>query len=328
MTGKADLWDPHTKKVWDEVKVLVAEHEPFFAHIAYGLKEVIEPDLPTLGTDGKCLYVNPDFLKGRIRYQLAVLRLHEIGHVVLKHCIKLRTSWQHWCVPCRMMAMDDVVDNWIYDTASWIPQDVRDYSWCQADPKDPNRVVHPFDRNMAGKTTEECYAIRHKHHQQNPQQPCITVSIGKDGKSCCQAPTSDGDKEGKGKGQQMSAGELQALEEAIDNAIMQAAKVAKARGKVPAGMERLLEEIIQPKEDPFEKLRRLVGGAIPDDYTWARPNKKYIGQGIYLPHQKKSGVGRAAFAVDTSGSMHPKELSLAWGVFQETLLDKSRRKST
>lgn len=48
------LWkSDDDKKNWDDTKVLVAEKEPFFAAIAFGLNEVLTKTLPTLATDGK-----------------------------------------------------------------------------------------------------------------------------------------------------------------------------------------------------------------------------------------------------------------------------------
>jgi hypothetical protein len=66
-------------------------------------------------------------------------------------------------------------------------------------------------------------------------------------------------------------------------AVLQAAQAAKAQGKLPAGIERLVEEIRRPKIDWRAALRRFVQMCAKQDFTWAQPNRRYVASGLYLP---------------------------------------------
>lgn len=360
---KKIIWEEKTRKDWDQAKILLAEQEPFFAHVAYSLAE---RDIPfgTLATDGRHLFVNPDFVKGSIRYEQAFFRLHEIAHCVLKHPIRMASDWKHLRREILLQATDHVVNLWLKKCViqgsgggtGWIPQNV----WTQlTDKKNPKAPL--CDDRFEGMSTMEVYRILDqeqpksgKGQAQKPQKGPTSGSPpgggggqaepdasgspqdddggggggqsppdGQDaagsGRDCCRAA------EGEGGGQPSQA-ELEEMETAIDEAVVQAHKLARSRGKVPHGAERLVDEIIHPREDPLEKLRRLFGGSIKDDYTWTRPNRKHIGRGVYLPSMRRTGIGRIAFAVDTSGSMHPDELKLAWGTVQEVLANKAPEK--
>lgn len=90
---------------------------------------------------------------------------------------------------------------------------------------------------------------------------------------------------------------------------LQAAKVAKAMGKLPAGLERLIEEMVAVHTPWHEILERFMAARQKDDYSWANPNRRFIGQGIYIPGQNYiPKMGEVVIGVDTSGSIGQKEL--------------------
>jgi predicted metal-dependent peptidase len=57
-------------------------------------------------------------------------------------------------------------------------------------------------------------------------------------------------------------------------------------------------------------LRRSWSEANPADYSWSRPNRRHIWQGLYLPGVIRDGVGKIVIAVDCSGSVSLRQLSL------------------
>jgi predicted metal-dependent peptidase len=56
--------------------------------------------------------------------------------------------------------------------------------------------------------------------------------------------------------------------------------------------------------------------------TWSRPNRRFIGGGLYLPGRERDGVNRVAMLVDTSGSMDDVALA-AIGVEVQAALDEN-----
>jgi predicted metal-dependent peptidase len=73
---------------------------------------------------------------------------------------------------------------------------------------------------------------------------------------------------------------------------------------VPAGIERTLEGAAEAAVDWRELLRKAWSETTSADYSWMRPNQRYIWTGLYLPGVVREGVGEIAIAVDCSGSVN------------------------
>jgi predicted metal-dependent peptidase len=91
-------------------------------------------------------------------------------------------------------------------------------------------------------------------------------------------------------------------------AVVQAAKAARAMGKCPKSAERLLGELLAPKVDWREALRRFVTERAKSEYSWARPNRRHLANGLILPGLYSWQLGAVAVAIDTSGSIGGPEL--------------------
>lgn len=111
-------------------------------------------------------------------------------------------------------------------------------------------------------------------------------------------------------------GEIEEIEAEMKQALMQAVMAAKAQGKIPAGMERLVQEILKPKVNWREQLQRFLTQIANSDYSWAKPNRRYIHSGIYLPSLESIETGEIVLLVDTSGSIDNKLLSKFAGEMQ------------
>jgi predicted metal-dependent peptidase len=99
-----------------------------------------------------------------------------------------------------------------------------------------------------------------------------------------------------------------------DTAVAAALASAKAQGKLPAGLERLLTEIIEPQVAWQDHIRaffaRKVGGG---GYNWRKPDRRLIQRDIYAPERAGNGCGMVVVAVDTSGSINQKILDVFFG---------------
>lgn len=105
-------------------------------------------------------------------------------------------------------------------------------------------------------------------------------------------------------------------------AVQQAYNAAKIAGKCPAGVDRALEFSEEASVDWREALRRCFSETLLVDYTWSRPNRRFVGSELYLPGPKKEGAGEVAIAVDCSGSIDNRTLSLFAAEF-ESLIEES-----
>ena len=74
-------------------------------------------------------------------------------------------------------------------------------------------------------------------------------------------------------------------------------------GTTPGDASRAANAAQRDAEDWRAILREFIDNQTPSDYSWAVPNRRFIGQGLYLPGVVKENIGWLAIAVDTSGSI-------------------------
>ena len=91
-------------------------------------------------------------------------------------------------------------------------------------------------------------------------------------------------------------------------AVAQAAQAAKIMGKMSAGLERLVSELLDPVVNWRDVLYRFIEKCRTDQRSFARPNRRFISQGLYLPSATGERLGVLAFGVDCSGSIDQKQL--------------------
>lgn len=95
----------------------------------------------------------------------------------------------------------------------------------------------------------------------------------------------------------------------IDVMVAQAAAAAKMQGKMSGTLERLVMGALKPKVDWRNVLRSFVTEKVKLWYSFARPKRRFLGDGLYLPSLTGEGMGEIVVAVDVSGSISDKELS-------------------
>lgn len=86
--------------------------------------------------------------------------------------------------------------------------------------------------------------------------------------------------------------------------VKQAANMAKAAGKLPASLAKLVDEILEPKVDWRSELRRYMTAVLKTDQSWSRGQRRFLAQGLYLPAFHTPGMGKVSVIIDTSGSVY------------------------
>ena len=111
-------------------------------------------------------------------------------------------------------------------------------------------------------------------------------------------------------GQALDDSQIHALEAQAKIDTIQSAKAAQSSGKLPESIKRLVDDMINVVTPWHEKLERYMHSKVRDGYSWNRPNRRFVGQGMYLPgYDYIPRMGEVVVAVDTSGSLNSKDLS-------------------
>lgn len=255
----------------------------FMAAIALRLEVRVEWGIPTAATDGRLLLINPSFIVGLTREQAVALVAHEVLHVAFKHPSRLGQY-----EPRRAnVAMDLAINSILISEGFRLPE-----NGCVAGSP-------PFQKLPEGKSWEWYY----------DQIPAEKVPNGSNGNNSSD-PGGMGQVVQPGDGSE--AARAQADAEA-NEMIAGARAMTRGRGDLPGGLARLIDEALQPKVDWRDVLRefvtRSVRSATPCDYSWARPNRRFVAAGMYLPGHISHALGDIAVLIDTSGSVGPNELA-------------------
>ena len=136
-------------------------------------------------------------------------------------------------------------------------------------------------------------------------------------------PPQEEDEDGEGEGgdgegfdshdwegaKELTDAEKDELSKEIDEAVRQGATLASKTG---SGGLRDMGELLQTKQDWRELLRDYVttSCAGKDYSTWRKPNRRFIGNDIYMPSSISETIDEIAVAIDTSGSIGRHELSM------------------
>ena len=123
----------------------------------------------------------------------------------------------------------------------------------------------------------------------------------------------DGGQDGAGS----SPAEVAAEEQAWDEAMHQAASLAKAQGRMPGAVEETVRGAHVSTVDWRSLLRRYMTDASKSDYSWSLPNRRFIDSGLSLPSIRSEGIDTIAVIVDTSGSLPARTLAEFWAEVRE-----------
>lgn len=110
-------------------------------------------------------------------------------------------------------------------------------------------------------------------------------------------------------------------------ATIQAATAARHAGKLPASMERFIDALVKPKVNWKERLHNFLSEIAKNDYDWARPNKKMLPYGLFMPSLYSETAGTIAVFIDTSGSIDSKTLN-AFGAEIQAIREEVRPSET
>jgi predicted metal-dependent peptidase len=254
--------------------------QPFLGALSLRLKLIETDSVPTAATDGVVLKYNPSFVDALTPAARQGLIAHEVLHCAEGH------PWRRdGREPRRYNRAADYAINPIVAAAGMeLPQGAL------------------LDDAYKGLSSERIYSLL-------PPDPPSESQDGDGGEG-----DGDPDPGGCGAVEDYRPGQdQQSIDPAALSAEWQAATVAaaaQATGKLPAGMERIVERCRRPAcRDLVAALSEFAAQAAREDYSWRRPNARYMAQGLYLPVLASEELPPIVAAVDTSGSIDQELLA-------------------
>lgn len=114
----------------------------------------------------------------------------------------------------------------------------------------------------------------------------------------------DGDKEGAGRGKRprLTEEERKQIRDEIKEAMITAAKTSDA-GSVPAGVQRMIKELTEPKITWRDLVQQQIQSTVKNDYTFARPSRKGWHMDAIMPGLKSEDALDVFVFLDMSGSI-------------------------
>ena len=269
--------------------------QPFFAVLLMDLLTVKETtSLPTAATDGKNLFINPEFFANDLKNsdERVFVLAHEVLHVVMSHCPRLK----------------------LYMDRGFGPD------------------LKAFSANRWNRATD--YIINHSLHEAGvgklPQMalynPNFTCEMLADDVYC--ELDEDDSEDSLDQHLPSASSDVDAQQGKIQRAVaaaVQAAEAAKQTGNIPGHLKRMVQELLEPQISWHEKLRISISrNAGKDEATWSRPNRRRMAMPphLYWPGTTGYQAGHIVVYIDTSGSISEGELqhflSEAAGVLDDT----------
>lgn len=272
-------------------------HKPFWGYLATYLEPVEDENCPTMGTDGKYLYYNPNYVNSLDMETLQGTLAHEVFHPAFGH-IWRRSARE----PIRFnIACDAVANAWLFTEGFKLSVGVI-LSGCS----------HQELEEVKKLSAEEVYEKLKmppgggKGKGQDKQKGSTISTQGGD-------ISADGnqfddhtvwDKKGDGEGW---LEKTKNMEQEWREKVSRARQIVKSQGKGMGNVDEIVDELLEPKMDWRQFLRNCILSSTITDYRLYPPNKKHLHRGIYLPSTYGEEV-EVVFVTDTSGSMSTEEI--------------------
>ena len=268
---------------------------PFFGNMATRMQIIDASDwCPTAATNGRNFYYNRDFVNKLSVRKLEFLFGHEILHCVFDHFGRVGSRDRQ----LSNIAQDYAVNQILVDER--IGEKITEVQIC-------------YDSKYRGMAWEEIYDLLYEQAEKislsdllKQLGDTLDEHINEDGDG-------EGNAEGKGQGKDgkpgMSKAEAQAIKDEIKEAMIQSAAAAGA-GKVPAGIQRMIKDLTEPKMNWREYVRMNIQSLVRNDYSFSRPSRKGQMSGAVLPGMKQDETIDVAIALDMSGSIGQEDATI------------------
>lgn len=315
---------------------------PFFAHLALRLDMRPDPTCATAWTDGKTMAFNPEYIHAMPLEKVKGMQCHEVLHLACNHHTRRgerdKATWNRAC--------DYAINPILLDTGLELPTGYLDdpkfhgkgaediyselvdidrerHDFYTDGHKDADGEEEPLDENAA--TTQDGDE-QHQSERSDQTEDADTDGEGpapgkhdnddtEDDNDDTGGQTDDPGMTGEVRDADSESGGADAPREQAEEeqswreAVSQAVQKQREAGDVPGALARLLKEHAPPTLAWSEILRRFIARAARNDFSWTRPNRRYLHMGLYLPGLHNEELDEVVVVLDTSGSVDECELS-------------------
>lgn len=269
-----------TKKLL-KAKVQLILNQPFFATIALRLQYITDTSVKTAVINGLDIKFNPEYIEKLSVNELTGLLAHEIMHITLLHHIRRNNrSEDKWNIAC-----DYAINPLLIDSGFSLPNG------------------YLFEHLYKNMSAEQIYS-------KLPDSPPNTSLFSNSTQT-----TNHRNKNTTNNNFSERTGDVTDLpikinkhqeESALKQLVAQAFIIAQKQGKLPAALQKIITETLQPKVNWKETLARFITETTKNDYTWKKPASRYQHMKLYLPALETEEVGKIILIIDTSGSINKK----------------------
>jgi len=277
-----------------DAKVMLLFKSPFFGQLCSRLA-IVNADAwcPTAATDGKHFYYNSRFIKLLTDEELVFLFGHEVLHCVYDHMGRTKDNQsdpQLSNIAQDYIINSDLIDQRVGDKITTVP------------------VL--YDPKFKGWSSEEVYDYLYENADKIDMQSLIDQLLDEhmdgdedDGDGDGDMETdADGNKTSKSK-PKMSDDERQKIRDEIKKAVINGAKAEGSAGNLPAGVQRILKDLTEPKLNWRELIQQQIQSTIKSDFSFMKPSRKAWHTGACLPGMIVDTTIDVVVAIDLSGSI-------------------------
>jgi predicted metal-dependent peptidase len=283
---------------------LILRH-PFLANLALRLERIEDPATDTAWTDGVTLAVNPAWFAQLSDDHRLTLWAHECFHVALGHHLRRGSReaarWNRACdYAVNALLVQDGLTLWpdaLYDPAFGDASAEAIYNRLPPSSKSPETAPG----GTGGPPTPS------GEPSGGTPSPTAPEMIGEVRDQPFSTPPTPGERE-----------TLLAQHAILVTAL---AQQARAMGKDSAGARRAAAIATHRSSVDWRALLvEFLSSRHAQDYSWRRPNFRYVSLGIYYPVLEAASPGKIAFVLDTSGSVPKDALEAVAGELEAYLL--------
>jgi predicted metal-dependent peptidase len=309
------MTNAHNRITAARVSLLLDPKFSSWGALAMRLKVKADPTCKTAWVDGRTLGYNPAFIDTLNHDECFALVAHEVWHVVCGHCWRRGgREMKKWNIAC-----DKAANTPLRDAGLTLPQG-----------------AYYAEGDEVGKSAE-CEEQEETEDTEEPEGEQGGDAGDEDGESDEEGGESDGSGNGEGdseggEGEGDPQGEVRDAptgpdedgdeapsEQEWKEAVATAAALANSQGQLPGSMARAIADALKPRVDIRSLVLRWMQERTASDYSWTRPNVRYMAQGTYLPALYSHRMGEVAVMVDTSGSIDDVALDSARQIVQSVL---------
>lgn len=264
-----------------KAKVQLILEQPFFATLALSMKYLPDNGIKTAITNGKQVNYNPAYIEALSLDEIKGVLAHEVMHTAMLHHIR---------------------------------RNYRDpYKWNQA----ADYAINPLLLSSGFVLPANCLFAKEYENKSAEQIYDLLPDLPEPDRNSKKENSQD---DNGGTGDVMDAPadtNSYEAEAEMKEALAQAAMVAKRQGKLPAYLERMVKEVLEPRISWHEVLARFLAEITKNDYSWKKPSTRYLYNELYLPSLETEETGKVILIADTSVSIKQALLNQFAGEAQD-----------